>query len=133
MAIIGIDIHGAPRFALVARGPDADRRGGVARHRHRRDLAEFLAEILADTLRGLQPHDQCIRCQHRRRTRLYPHDAGVQAGADLVLETHRRAGDRDQGQYQRNRDANDGMDLQQCGLDRTVHHRRKRIPVQKVA
>ena len=109
--VIGIDIdRGRPRAALVAGKPDAHRRGRIACHRHGRNLAEIVS--------GLQPRDQPIRRQHRRDAGLDPHDPGIQAGADFILEAHRRPGQPDQGQHQRDRKANDGMDLQQRGLDR---------------
>ena len=118
--IIRIDIdRGRPRAALVAGKPDAHRRGRITCHRHGRNLAKIVS--------GLQSRDQPIRRQHRRGAGLDPHDPGIQAGPDLILEAHRRPGYPDQGQHQRKRKANDGMDLQQRGLDRVLAHGEKHV------
>jgi hypothetical protein len=66
----------------------------------------------------LQPRDQRVRRQLRRLARLHTADARVQAGLNFIFEAHRHAGERDHGQQQRDHEADDGMDLQQRGLDR---------------
>ncbi|MGY4242946.1 hypothetical protein ACVIIZ_004354 [Bradyrhizobium sp. USDA 4523] len=109
--VIGVDIdRGRPRAAFAASETDAGRGRWIARHRHGRDLAEIA--------RRRQPRDQLVRREPRGRAGLDAHHLTVQAGLDLILKGHRRAGEADHGPQQRQHEANQGMDLQQCSLDR---------------
>jgi hypothetical protein len=112
--VVGIDIERCrPRALLVAREADTHRRGRIARQRDGRDLAEVLPR--------LEPGHQFVRHQRRHLARRDLHDTAIQIVADLVLEAHDRAGQRDQGQQQRKHEARDRVNLVQSGLDVMPH------------
>jgi hypothetical protein len=87
-------------------------------HGRRRIARQHDGRNLAGIRRSLQPRHQLIRQQRRRRPWHDLHDAGIQMIDDLVFKAHDHAGQRNQGQQQREHEAGNGMDLEQRRLDR---------------